>query len=214
MTNPGGPARSVKIGDDERGGWSSDRPRRGKGPERPADLSTRCRVLQPADRLRYSPGSLVMVVSGSEEEADRLAQRVFEERGAVLSTVKVRGLLAGKVSEEEIGTKAAALLNAAAAKRLQAGESTVVAAKLLDAAERDPLVRLASSLRRPRHVILLETPREQTGEEDRPKLNELRRALDAGELGQEGFQTALRLGGGAVAELKRIVFRPPPRDDD
>ena len=213
MTNPGS-ARSVKIADDERGGWSSDRPRRGKGPERPADLSTRCRVLQPSDRLRYSPGSLVMVVSGSDEEADRLAQRVFEERGAVLSTVKVQGLLAGKVPEEEIPAKASALLAAAVAKRLEAGDSTVVAGRLLEAAERDPIVRLAASLRRPRHVILLETAREQTADEDRPKLNELRRALDAGELGGEGFQTALRLGGGAIAELKRIVFRPPPRDDD
>ena len=213
MTNPGS-ARSVKIADDERGGWSSDRPRRGKGPERPADLSTRCRVLQPADRLRYSPGSLVVVVSGSEEEADRLAQRVFEERGAVLSTVKVRGLLAGKVAEDEIPAKAEALLAAAATKRLQAGDSTVVAGKLLDPSEREPLVRLAASLRRPRHVILVEAPREQTEDSDRPALNELRRALDAGELGAEGFQTALRLGGGAVSELKRIVFRPPPRDDD
>jgi hypothetical protein len=155
-----------------------------------------------------------MVVSGSEDEADRFAQRVFEERGAVLSTTKVRGLLAGKVSEEEIGAKAAALLNAAAAKRLQAGESTVVAAKLLGPEDRDPLVRLASTLRRPRHIVLLEAGREQTGDEDRPALNELRKALDAGDLGREGFQTALRLGGGAVAELKRIVFRPPPRDDD
>jgi len=213
MTNPGS-ARSVKIGDDERGGWSSDRPRRGKGPERPADLSTRCRVLQPADRLRYSPGSLVVMVSGSEEEADRLAQRVFEERGAVLTTLKVQGLLAGKVPDEDVPAKARELLSAAAAKRLQAGESTVVAGKLLDPAEREPLVRLAASLRRPRHVILVEAAREQTDDADRPALNELRRALEAGELGGEGFQTALRLGGGAATELKRIVFRPPPRDDD
>ncbi|HEX2086186.1 MAG TPA: hypothetical protein VHF89_10925 [Solirubrobacteraceae bacterium] len=214
MTNPSGPARSVKIGDDERGGWSSDRPRRGKGPDRPADVSTRCRVLAPADRLRYSPGSLVVVVSGSEEEADRLAQRVFEERGAVLTSVKVRGLLAGKVPDEELADKASALLAAAAAKRLQAGDSTVVAGKLLDPAEREPFVRLAATLRRPRHAILVEAAREQTDDEDRPALNELRRALDAGELGAEGFQTALRLGGGAAAELKRIVFRPPPRDDE
>ena len=207
-------ARSVKIGEDERGGWSSDRPRRGKGPDRPADISTRCRVIAPADRLRYSPGSLVVVVSGSEREADRLAQRVFEERGAVLSTVKVRGLLAGKVPEEEAAEKATQLLNAAAAKRLEAGDSVVVAGKLLDPAEREPLVRLAASLRRPRHVVLVETSRDQIDEEDRPALNELRRALDAGELGNEGFQTALRLGGNAVVELKRIVFRPPPRDED
>jgi hypothetical protein len=155
-----------------------------------------------------------MVVSASEEEAERFAQRVFEERGAVLSTVKVRGLLAGKVPEEEIGAKAAQLLNAAAAKRLQAGESTVVAGKLLQPAERDPLVRLAASLRRPRHVVLLEIGREQTADEDRPALNDLRKSLGAGDLGAEGFQTALRLGGGSAEELKRIVFRPPPRDDD
>ena len=214
MTDSGPSTRSVKIPADERGGWSSDRPRSGNRPERAADLSTRCRVLRPADRLRYSPGSLVVVVSGSDEEADRLAQRVFEERGAVLSTVKVRGLLAGKVAEDEVAAKASALLAAAAMKRLQAGDSTVVAGKLLAAAEREPFVRAAAELRRPRHVILLEAPREHTDEEDRPALNELRTLLDAGELGAEGFQTALRLGGGAVGELKRIVFRPPPRDDD
>ena len=34
--------RSVKIDQDERGGWSSDRPRRGgSGPERPADIGVR-----------------------------------------------------------------------------------------------------------------------------------------------------------------------------
>ena len=213
MTDSGS-ARSVKIGEDERGGWSSDRPRRGKGPDRPPDISTRCRVLRPTDRMRYSPGSLVVVVSGSAEDADRLAQRVFEERGAVLSTVKVRGLLAGKVAEEDMDAKAGALLTAAAAKRLQAGDSTVVAAKLLAPEDREPLVRLAASLRRPRHLILLEAGREQTDEADRPLLNDLRKALDAGDLGAEGFQTAMRLGGGAVGELKRIVFRPPPRDDE
>jgi hypothetical protein len=51
------------------------------------------------------------------------------------------------------------------------------------------------------------------GEEDRAALNELRRGLDAGEMGAEGFHTALRLGGAAVSELKKVLFRPPPRDD-
>jgi hypothetical protein len=74
-------------------------------------------------------------------------------------------------------------------------------------------VRLAHGLKRPRHLILLEVPREQVPEDERTTLNELRRALDSGDVGQEGFQTALRLGGGATAELKRIVFQPPPRED-
>ena len=55
--------------------------------------------------------------------------------------------------------------------------------------------------------------RDEVPDEERRSLDELRRALDAGELGQEGFQTALRLGGSARSELKRIVFQPAPRDD-
>jgi hypothetical protein len=60
---------------------------------------------------------------------------------------------------------------------------------------------------------MLETPRENVEEDDLAAVNELRRALDAGELGAEGFQTALRLGGGTAIEVKRILFRPPPRED-
>ncbi|MEA2494822.1 MAG: hypothetical protein QOJ29_2733, partial [Thermoleophilaceae bacterium] len=66
----------------------------------------------------------------------------------------------------------------------------------------------------PRHLILIETAKDKVAEEDVAKLNELRRQLDAGELGAEGFQTAMRLGGSSVTDLKRIVFRPAPRDDD
>ncbi len=84
----------------------------------------------------------------------------------------------------------------------------------LDAAERARYVHLAAAQRRPRHLILLEVPRERVSEDDLPALNELRRALDAGELGAEGIQTALRLGGGTAEEVKRILFRPPPREDD
>lgn len=207
------PARSVKISNDERLGWSSDRPRRDGAPPRPADISVRSRILTPSDRLRYSPGSLVVVVSASANERDRFLQRVIEERGALLSLDKVRSLLAGRVPEEDVEARAAELLDAAVAKRLGANETVVVAPDSLEAEERERYVRMAAKLRRPRHLILLETPRDQVPEEDRPTLNELRRALDAGELGGEGFQTVLRLGGGAIPELKRIVFRPPPRED-
>ena len=71
-----------------------------------------------------------------------------------------------------------------------------------------------SLLKRPRHLILLETSRDQVSEDELPTLNALRRALDAGELGEEGFQTALRLGGGTASEVKRILFRPPPPKED
>jgi predicted kinase len=205
--------RSIKISDDERGGWSSDRPRPGGGPPRKADLSTRCRVLTPSDLLRYSPGSLLMIASASPAARDSFVERLIETKGAVLSLDKVRGLLAGRVPDEQIEERAAELLEAAALKRLEAGETVVVPAEGLDPEERERFVRMAASFRRPRHLILIETARDQVQEEDRAALNELRRRVDTGELGAEGFQTALRLGGGSVSELKRLVFRPAPRDD-
>jgi hypothetical protein len=205
--------RSVKIGADERTGWSSERPRRSGAPERPPDISVRCKVLRPAEELRYSPGSLLLIASASEADREALADRVIEQKGALLSTGKVRELLAGRIPDEEMDARATELLDAAAAKRLGANESTVVVTSGLRPEERERLARIAAAARRPRHLILLETARDQVAEDDLAPLNELRRRLDAGELGGEGFDTALRLGGDSIGELKRIVFRPPPRDD-
>jgi len=206
-------ARSVKISADERTGWSSERPRRDGGPPRPVSVSVAGRVLAATDRIRYSPGSLVLIAGAAESERVRFAERVVEERGAVLSLPRVRELLAGRVAAEESETRARELLTAAVGKRLQANQSVVVPLATLDPEEREVYVRLAHALRRPRHLILLDVSREQALDGERSVLDELRRALDAGELGQEGFQTAMRLGGHARAELKRIVFRPPPSED-
>jgi predicted kinase len=170
-------------------------------------------VLAPADRLRYSPGSLVIVVSASAADRDRFVDRLIEDRAAVLSLEKVRGLLAGRVDAAQLEARAQELLEAAAAKRLENRETVVLAADGLDADQRERFVRLAASFKRPRHLILLETARDQVPEEDLAALNELRRALDAAELGADGFQTALRLGGGSAQEVKRILFRPPPREE-
>jgi predicted kinase len=207
------PSRSVKISADERTGWSSDRPRPDGAPARPANIAVHCRVLSPADRLRYSPGSLLVVVSASAVERDGFLERLIEDRACLLSLDKVRGLLAGRVAAEEMEPRAQELLQAAVHKRLEARETVVLGADSLLAEEREPFVRMASTLKRPRHLILLETARDQVREEDHTTLNELRRALDAGELGADGFQTALRLSGGSASEVKRILFRPPPRDD-
>jgi predicted transcriptional regulator len=205
--------RSVKIGADERTGWSSERPRRAGGPERPPDISVRCKVLRPAEAIRYSPGSLLLIVSASQPDREGLAERVIEQKGALLSPGKVRELLAGRVPDDQMDARATELLDAAASKRLAANESTVVVTSGLDPAERERLARLAAAARRPRHLILVETARDQVAEDDLAPLNELRRRLDAGELGAEGFDTALRLGGDSIGELKRVVFRPAPRDD-
>jgi predicted kinase len=210
-TNP--PTRSVRFSDDERGGWSSDRPRREGAAPRPVDVSTRCRILAPADRLRYSPGSLLLIVAPSAAERDRFATRVLEDRNAYLTLDKVRALLKGRVPADQVEERAVELLDTAIGRRLEAGESVVLGADDLGPDARERYVRMAHAARRPRHLILLEAGRDAADEEARAALDELRRALVAGELGNEGIQTALRLSGGAVAEVKKIVFRPPPRDE-
>ncbi|MGI8439204.1 MAG: hypothetical protein ACR2NV_03225 [Thermoleophilaceae bacterium] len=207
------PTRSVKISDDERGGWSSDRPRRDGAPPRPADVSVRSRLLAPSEHLRYSPGSLLLIVSASTPERDRFAERLIEDRSSLLSLDKVRGLLAGRVADADVESRAAQLLDAAVLKRLEANETVVIPVEGLEAGERERYVRMAAALKRPRHLILLEVGRDRVEEDDRAPLNELRRRLDAGELGAEGFHTALRLGGGSVAALKRIAFKPLPREE-
>ncbi len=208
--------RSVKISESERGGWSSERPRRPGEPERPPrppDVSVRGRVLAPGDRMRYSPGSLVVIVCADPVTRERFCARVLEDPSALLSMSKVRGLLRGRVAEEEIETKARALIDAAAAKRLAAGQTVVMAMEELDSGQRERYVRMAAEHRRPRHLILVEAGKDSVAEEDRAALSELRTALDAGGLGAEGFMTSLRLGGRTVDELKRIVFARPPADD-
>ena len=93
--------RSVKISDNERGGWSSDRPRRAGEPERPPrkhDVSVRGRVLAPTDRMRYSPGQPAADRVRGPQLRDRFTARVIDEQSAVLSLDKVRALLAGKVA--------------------------------------------------------------------------------------------------------------------
>jgi hypothetical protein len=206
-------ARSVKISADERTGWSSERPR-ASGPPRPIDVSVRNRVLAPSDRLRYSPGSLLVIVGAKASDPAAFAARVVEERGAVLAPARVRALLVGRVAEGELEERTSELLAGAVLKRLQSEQTVVLPLEGFDAGERERYVRLAHGLRRPRHLILLDASRDKALDDDeRPALDELRRSLDAGELGLEGFQTALRLGGNALTELKRIVFQPLPRDD-
>lgn len=205
--------RSVKIADDERGGWSSDRPRRDGGPARPPDISVRSRALTPADALRYSPGSLVVVTGATAGAGEALVERVIQSRGAVLSRAKVRDLISGRVPDEELEERAGELLEAAARKRLEAGDTVVVTTETLAPEEREPFVRMAAGFSRPRHLILVEPAGAAVDDDDKAALVDLRRRVGAGDVGGEGFQTALRLAGTSIGELKRITFERPPRDD-
>ncbi|HEX4732955.1 MAG TPA: hypothetical protein VH247_00975 [Thermoleophilaceae bacterium] len=207
--------RSIKIGDDERLGWSSERPARrdGGGRDRPPDISTRNRVLKPSEELMYSPGSLVVVTSSAPGEADAFVNRLVQQKGALFSMNKVRALLEGRVGEAELEARALELLTSAIAKRLESGDTVVVVVETLDPEEREPFVRLAAAAGRPRHLVLFEPAGVDLDEEGKAALSDLRRRLTAGELGQEGFQTSLRLAGSTIGEVKRLDFQRPSRDE-
>ena len=209
----GSKPRSVKIGDDERLGWSSERPRREGARSRPADISTRNRVLRPSEELTYSPGSLVVVASGAPSEAQAFVNRLVQNKGALFSMNKVRKLLEGRVGEAELEVRAHELLTNAVAKRLESGDTVVLVTETLDPAEREPFVRLAAAAGRPRHIVLFEPTGIDLDDDGKAALSDLRRRLTAGELGQEGFQTSLRLAGSSIREVRRLEFQRPSRDD-
>src|SRR4051794_35810702 len=142
--------RSVKIGDTERGGWSSDRPRKPGEAERPPrklDVSVRGRVLSPTDRMRYNPGSLLVIACADRTLRDRFAKRVIEEQSALFSLDKVRGLIRGKVPEADLDAKAQALLDAAVAKRFAAGQTVVIPLGWLSAEDLARYLRLGAAHR-------------------------------------------------------------------
>jgi hypothetical protein len=172
----------------------------------------RGRVLEPTDRLRYTPGSLVLVAAPDREAAEAYVAGILEDRAALITPGRVERLLQGRVPAEQLAAQAATVLETAVGKRLQAGDAVVLVLGGLGADEREGWLRAAAALRRPRHLILLDGP--GGDDEDRAALADLRKALLAERLGDEGFHTAIRLGGSAASEVKKLVFRAPQRDDD
>ena len=206
--------RSVKISDNERGGWSSDRPRRAGEAERPPrklDVSVRGRVLSPSDRMRYSPGQ-----PGADRVRGPRAARPLHrardrraERGPVggQGARAARGQGPGRPARGE-GAGAAGRGRAQALRRrpdgrdpAREGSTPTSASATCGSPPRIGGRAISCSSRWPRTRSLTRT---------RDSLGELRTALNAGELGQEGFMTSLRLGGHVIEELKKIVFAPPP----
>ena len=99
--------------------------------------------------------------------------------------------------------------------RLRAGQAVVIVGRSLEASEREELVRLAQTAGRPAHLIFLEATAEQLREagaseeaveRDMPAATELRRAVEQGKLGDEGFATVLTLTPRAADAVRQIGF--------
>ena len=126
--------------------------------------------------MRYSPGSLVLVVCPDPELRDAFCERVLADQNALLSLGKIRALIKGRVPDEQLDAKAQELVDATATKRLAAGHSVVVALEGLGAEEREHYVRMAAPHRRPRHLVLVEVGKDRVPEDVR---DDARRAAHA-----------------------------------
>ena len=128
----------------------------------------------------------MLIVGAAASEPERFAQRVVEE-GRRSSRLRKSTRCLPDGSRRATRGRSREVFEATILKRLKTAQRVVVAIPRFDASEPERLVRLAHGQRRPRNLILIETSRDQVLEEKRPGLDELRRALDAGELGLDGF---------------------------
>ena len=203
--------RSVKIGSDERTGWSSERPRREGEPERPAPRRRRARAAASSprtDRLRYAPGSLLLVV-GADTPAERGASPAASSRSPARCCRWPRSApcCRGASPPRSSRPKASALLDATAAKRLAAGDSVVDPG-------RGPRPRDARALRAHGPCAPAPAPsasssrRARIGPGGRPR-HAARPAQRARRRGPRrgGFFTALRLGGNTIREFEEDRLR-------
>ena len=166
----------------------------------------RCRVLAPSDNIRYSPGSLLLIVGPDDDARDAVTERLVSETAPVLTLSRLRGLLAGKLPDDQVEGKAAELREATARRKFAAGETVVISTAGLDPEEREHWVRMAAAHRRPRHLLLVEAGGADLDDGQRTELNALRKGIEGAALGEEGFSTVMRLSGKAVAERRRIAF--------
>jgi predicted kinase len=212
--------RSVKIGEHERSGYSSDR-RRGEvltedtAGQRPAPVRrARGRRLNPSNRLGYAPSSVIVLAGAAGVGKTFFADRLFDKGSvAVLSVARIQSMIAAE--ETQARDQALTLITQVAVQRLRAGQAVVIDGRGLDGADRAPLVAMGQQARRPVHLIFLEGSREQlleggasedAVERDLPLALALRKAIEQDQLGEEGFATVLTLTRRAADQVKQIGF--------
>ena len=156
-----------------------------------------------------------MVVSASKVDSDAFIERVIEAKNAILSLDKVRALLAGRVKPDEMEARAQELLDTAVAKRLGADESVVLGADSPGRRRARALcaARRARARPAPPHPPLRSRATRSPRRTSRRSTRCARRSMPATSAPRASTRRCASAAGPA-AEVKRIVFRPEPRDDE
>ena len=196
--------RSVKIGADERTGWSSDRPQRTTG-GRPPRPQGRALVLSAGDVLSFPAGSLVVFTGADPVTVHRLVGRLLPRSTAVSYDALARAV-AAKVDAEQVGPVTLKLLAKNVGERLAAGQNVVIETAELRSDLRRDLAALA-----PRsagsHLVVLDSGRKAVAVDERfEALRTLAADARSGEIGVEGFSTVVVLGRSDLDKVTEIEF--------
>lgn len=198
--------RSVKIGADERTGWSSERPqRKTSGPGRPPKPPGRALTVAASDTLSFPSGSLVVFTGADAVTVHRLVARMLP-RPALISYDVLARAVAEKVPAEQVGEVTLRLVAKRVAERQAEGQATVIETGELSSELRTSLAALADR-KAGSHLVVLDSGRKAVDDDERFEL--LRAVVTgarSGEIGAEGFSTAMVLGRVDLDKVTGIEF--------
>jgi hypothetical protein len=196
--------RSVKIGADERTGWSSDRPQR-PGAGRPPRPQGRAMVLSAGDALSFPSGSLVVFTGADPVTLHRFVARLLP-RPTVILYDQLANAVAEKVGADEAPAATLKLIAKPIGERLAAGQAVVVETAELGTEIRRGLTALAGP-RAGSHLVLLDSGRKAVADEARfEQLRAVATDARSGEIGVEGFSTVVVLGRVDLDKVTEVEF--------
>jgi hypothetical protein len=198
--------RSVKIGADERTGWSSERPQRtSSGPGRPPRPQGRALTVAASDTLSFPAGSLVIFTGADPTPVHRLVGRLLP-RPTVISYDVLARAVAEKVGADQVTEVTLRLVGKRVAERQAEGQATVIETADLSSELRTALAKLADR-RAGSHLVVLDSGREAIGDDARfEELRAVATGARSGEIGSEGFSTVTVLGRKDLDKVTAIEF--------
>jgi hypothetical protein len=204
--------RSVKIGADERTGWSSERPqRKTSGPGRPPRPAGRALNVAASDTLTFPNGSLVIFTGADSVTVHRLVARMLPRPALISYDVLARAVAEKRVPAEQVGEVTQRLVAKRIAERQAEGQATVIETGDLSTELRTALAALADR-RAGSHLVVLDSGRKAVDDDERfEALRAVVTGARSGEIGTEGFSTAMVLGRVDLDKVTGIEFVAPRR---
>jgi hypothetical protein len=197
--------RSIKIGADEKSGWSSDRPHRAAGKGRPPRPQGRAMVLSAGDALSFPTGSLVLFTGADPVTLHRFVGRLLP-RPMVINYDQLARAVATKVPAEKVAAITLQLVGKRIGERLAEGQAVVIET----ADGTSDLRRAIAALAGPpagSHLVVLDSGRKAVADEQRfEALRALATQARSGEIGSEGFSTVVVLGRLDLDQVTEVEF--------